>query len=86
MTSSLHFSVPHVGVICGDMFPTVTCLVPIGVWTMIYTVMHSAEHVHVADGPTCMVQGLLMVWWKPAGRAECAVGPPMRSCAPFSGY
>ncbi len=24
-----------------------------------------------------------MVWWKPAGRAECVVGQPMRSCVPY---
>jgi len=25
-----------------------------------------------------------MVWWKPAGRAGCVVGQPMRSCVPSS--
>jgi len=24
-----------------------------------------------------------MVWWKPAGRAGCVVGQPMRSCVPY---
>lgn len=86
VTRFLHFSVLHVGVTVA----TVSCVAPCFVYeqlcTILYTGMHSAEHEHVADGPVCMVQGLLMVWWRPAGRAEFAVGLPMRSCAPFSGY